>query len=563
VTLGNAARATYRDGVADLRILPLGGLGEVGMNCLALEQDGRVLLVDAGVTFDARGFGLDVVHPDFSCLEPYEGRIEGLVLTHGHEDHIGAVPYLLERFDIPVFGPPYALELLRSRRREHEILDDMHAEELVPGSRRRLGRFDLEAIRVAHSIADSLAFAFRTAAGTVVHTGDFRFDGTVAPTEQLDVARFRALGKEGVALLMSDSTNVQVESDAVGEGEVADRLESVIAQQRAGVVLGMFASNTVRMRRLGRIARATGRRLVPLGRSMVNHLQVARKLGYLPWPEELLWPADRIGELRRNEWIAVATGTQAEDYSALQRLARDEHHQMRLQGGDTVLMSSRVIPGHELQVTQMIGGFLRQGVEVVTAHDDALLHASGHATAPDQRRMIQETMPGAFLPLHGTRLHLEKHARIAKAEGVRSVVVAEDGEWVRFDGASLRPDGKEEIARTWRAHGREVAESLVLERRLLAQEGLVVAILHVPAEGASGAQVVLVSRGVFGSPALERDAHYAARDEVKQALAQASKEGRRKLDPETRESVQRAVRRAIQRVAGYRPTVHLEVIVSG
>lgn len=549
--------------MSDLRILPLGGLGEVGMNCLALEQDGDVLLVDAGVSFDARGFGLDVVHPDFSVLEPYEGRIKGLVLTHGHEDHIGAVPYLLERFDIPVYGPPYAIELLRSRRREHEILDDLDTEELLPGSRKRLGSFDLEAIRVAHSIADSLAFAFRTRAGTVVHTGDFRFDGTVAPTEQLDVARFRALGKEGVALLMSDSTNVQVEGDVVGEGEVAERLESVVAMQKGGVVLGMFASNTVRMRRLGRIAKATGRRIVPLGRSIVNHLQVARKLGYLPWPEELLWPADRIGELRRSEWIAVATGTQAEEFSALQRLARDDHHQVRLQEGDTVLLSSRVIPGHELAVTEMIGGLLRQGVEVITAHDDPLLHASGHANAPDQRRMIQETAPRAFLPLHGTRLHLEKHARIARAEGVASVAVAEDGDWLRFDGARLRLDGREEIGRTWRAHGREVAEELLEDRRLLAAEGLVVAILHVPAGGLGLAELVLVSRGVFGSAAIERDATLRAKEEVRVTLGTAAREGRRKIDPETRENVQRAVRRAVQRVAGYRPTVHLEVIASG
>jgi len=550
-------------GVSDLRILPLGGLGEVGMNCLALEQDGDVLLVDAGVSFDARGFGLDVVHPDFSVLEPFEGRIRGLVLTHGHEDHIGAVPYLLERFDVPVYGPPYAIELLRSRRREHEILDDLDAEELLPGSRKRLGSFDLEAIRVAHSIADSLAFAFRTRAGTVVHTGDFRFDGTVAPTEQLDVARFRALGKEGVSLLMSDSTNVQVEGDVVGEGEVAERLESVIAKLTGGVVLGMFASNTVRMRRLGRIAKATGRRIVPLGRSIVNHLQVARKLGYLPWPEELLWPADRIGELKRSEWLAVATGTQAEEFSALQRLARDEHHQVRLEEGDTVLLSSRVIPGHELPVTEMIGGLLRQGIEVITASDDPLLHASGHANAPDQRRMIQETAPRAFLPLHGTRLHLEKHARIARAEGVASVAVAEDGDWLRFDGSRLRLDGHEDIGRTWRAHGREVAEELLEDRRLLAAEGLVVAILHVPAAGAGGAELVLVSRGVFGSAAIEHDAIVRAKEEVRQTLATASREGRRKLDPETRENVQRAVRRAVQRVAGYRPTVHLEVFASG
>ncbi len=546
--------------MSDLRILPLGGLGEVGMNCLALEQDGEVLLIDAGVTFDARGFGLDVVHPDFTCLERFEGRIKGLVLTHGHEDHVGAVPYLLERFDIPVLGPPYALELLRSRRREHEILDDLHAEELVPGRRKRVGSFDIEPIRVAHSIADALAFAIRTRAGTVVHTGDFRFDGTVAPAEQLDVERFRALGKEGVALLMSDSTNVEVESDAVGEGEVAERLESLISKLKGGVVLGMFASNTVRLRRVGRIAKATGRRLVPLGRSLVNHLQVARRLGYLPWPEELLWPADRIGELRRDEWLALATGTQAEEYSALQRLAKNEHHQMRLAPGDTVLFSSRVIPGHEIAVTQMIGGLLRQGIEVVTAHDDPLVHASGHATAPDQRRMIQETMPGAFLPLHGTRLHLEKHARLARAEGIGSVVVAEDGDWVRFNEDGLRLDGHEDIGRTWRAHGRVVAESLLEDRRLLAAEGLVVAVLHVPVGGPGVAELVMVSRGVFGSAAMERDASNAARDEVRQALATAAKEGRKKLDPETREAVQRAVRRAVQKIVGYRPTVHLEVV---
>ena len=530
------------------------------MNCLALEQNGEILLIDAGVTFDSRGLGLDVVHPDFACLDRFDGRIKGLVLTHAHEDHVGAVPYLLERFDIPVYGPAYALELLKSRRREHPILDDMKAEEIAPGSRVRVGSFEVEAIRVAHSIADALAFAIRTNGGTVVHTGDFRFDGTLAPTEQLDIARFRALGKEGVALLMSDSTNVDVEGDTVGEGEVAERLESLVAKQTGGVILGMFASNTSRMKRIGKIATATGRRIVPLGRSIVNHLQIARRLGYLPWPEELLWPPDRIGELRRNQWLALATGTQAEEYSALQRIAKGQHHQVKLAGGDAVILSSRVIPGHELAVTEMIGGLLRQGVEVITAGDDPLVHASGHASAPDQRRMIQETMPAAFLPLHGTRMHLEKHAKLARAEGIRSVLVAEDGDRVRFDGSQLSPDFHEKVGRTWRAHGRVLAESLLDDRRLLAAEGLVVAILHVPSGGASGAQLVLVSRGVFGSAAMDREASVLAKEEVRQALAAASREGRESLDAATKDAVQRGVRRAVQKVAGYRPTVHLEIV---
>ena len=533
------------------------------MNCLALEVDGDVLLVDAGVTFDSRGLGVDVVHPDFSCLERFEGRVRGLVLTHGHEDHVGAVPYLLERFDVPVFGPPYALELLRSRRGEHEVLGAMRCDELVPGSRRRLGVFDLEAIRVAHSIADSLAFAFRTPAGMVVHTGDFRFDGTVAPAEQLDVARFRALGREGVSLLMSDSTNVLVDEDGVGEGEVAERLESVIARARGGVVLGMFASNTVRLRRVGQIARATGRRIVPLGRSLLNHLQIARKLGYLPWPEELLWSAERLGELRRSEWLVLATGTQAEDRSALRRLANDEHHLLRLEGGDAVIFSSRVIPGHELAVTELIGGLLRQGVEVITAGEDPLLHASGHATAPDQRRMIQETTPGALIPLHGTRLHLERHASLARAEGVASVAVAEDGDWIRLDGGALRLDGREAIGRVARSNGRVLAASLLEDRRALAAEGIVVAVLQSYGAGTEPPQLALASRGVFGSDDAEWNALQRAREEVRIVLASASREGGRKLDPATREEVRRAVRRAVQKVVGYRPVVHLEVLTRG
>ncbi len=425
--LASVAPETSRRGA--LRLFALGGLGEIGMNCLALEQRGEVLLVDCGVTFDDRRLGIDVVHPDFTALEAY--RIVGLFVTHGHEDHIGAIPYFLRRFDVPVYGPRYALGLVRERAAQHEILDHVHLHEIAPRARVAVGSFEVEPIRVTHSIADATALAIRTDAGLVVHTGDFKFDETPPDGETFDVARFQDLGRQGVRLLLSDSTNIDARGPTGSEEGVAVAIDDIVAGSEQAVVVAMFASNVHRLRILGDIARRHGRKLVALGRSVSTHARVARSTArstgdhagapYLEWPSDLVWPADRARELPRRALLGVATGTQGEEAAALARLARGEHQAFELVAGDVVVMSSRVIPGNEAAVVRVMGDLLRRGVELRTWWSDRAVHVSGHAHRDEQRRMIELVRPRAFVPLHGTLHHLFRHAELAREHCVAHV----------------------------------------------------------------------------------------------------------------------------------------------
>ena len=406
------------------------------MNCLALEQQGEVLVVDCGVTFDDRGLGIDVVHPDFTALERY--RVAGLFLTHGHEDHIGAIPYFLRRFDVPVYGPRYALGLVRERAAEHEILDHVTLHEVTPRQRVQVGSFEVEPIRVTHSIADATALAIRTDAGLVVHTGDFKFDDAPPDGETFDVARFQALAVEGIRLLLSDSTNIDARGPTGSEGAVGHALDDIVAAAEHAVVVAVFASNVHRLRILGEIARRHGRKLVALGRSVSTHARVARSIArstgehagapYLDWPNDLVWPADRARELPRRALLGVATGSQGEGAAALARLARGEHPAFDLAAEDVVVMSSRVIPGNEAAVVRVMGDLLRRGVAVRTWWSDRDVHVSGHAHRDEQRRMIELARPRAFVPLHGTLHHLFRHAALARELGVPEVCVLENGD---------------------------------------------------------------------------------------------------------------------------------------
>src|SRR5580692_9734003 len=451
-----------------VRLCPLGGLGEVGMNCQALEQDGWVLLIDCGVTFDSRGLGVDLIHPDFSALEPFRGRILGVFVTHGHEDHIGALPYFLRRFDVPVWAPPYALGLLRERADEHEVLRYARLVAVRPRQIASVGPFTVESIRVTHSIVDATALAIETAAGTVIHTGDFKFDDTPTDGEAFDEERLRELGDRGVALLCSDSTNIDTEHPTGSEESVAGTLLRLVREAKARVVVGLFASNVHRLRILGDIARITGRCLVPLGRSVRTHARVATDTGYLSWPVDHLVAPEAAGELPRERVLGVATGTQAETNAALSRLSRGEHA-LLLEPGDRIIFSSRIIPGHEPEVFALTSELLRKGFEVITRLDEPSAHVSGHAARPEQKRMIDLVRPRAFLPLHGTLHHLSRHKALAVSLGVPSTCVLEDGEVGELEGGGLLtkvsrwPSGRVHVA-----FGRPIAPEVLRERRMLA-----------------------------------------------------------------------------------------------
>lgn len=418
--------------VEPLRIFPLGGLGEVGMNCMALECAGDVIIIDCGTSFPADDYGIDVVHPRFDWLVSHRDRVRGVVLTHGHEDHIGALPYLLAacaptRLD--VYGPKHALRLVERRLAEHELEEQLSWLHVVRlGQPVSLGCFTVRTLRVSHSIADATALVIDSPAGRIIHTGDFNFDPEPSDGEHTDEAALEHWGNQGVDLLMSDSTNIDVRGEGGSEALVEQELEAVIGASTQRVFVALFASNIQRLIALGRIAQRCKRRIVLLGRSLAQHVEVAKDLGYLDWPHQLELPVERLSSYPRGEVLILCSGTQAESGSAMAKLAADDHRFARIQPGDTVVFSSRVIPGGERHVSELQDDLARLGAKVISRLTHPGVHTSGHACRQEQRRMLQLVRPRAFLPVHGTLHHLTSHAVLAKECGVSRTLVVENGQ---------------------------------------------------------------------------------------------------------------------------------------
>ena len=542
---------------AVLRILPLGGLGEVGMNCMALEQRGDAILVDCGVTFDDRGLGVDVVHPDFSPLDRLGAHVRAVIITHGHEDHIGALPYLLKRHDVPIYGPPYALGLVRSRLEEHEVLAHARLIETAPGRVFEVGSFTIEPIRVTHSIADATAIAITTDVGTVVHTGDFKLDPTPPDGEHFDAARFSKLGDDGVTLLMSDSTNVDVEGATGSESDVGEAIERLVASAPGAVIVAMFASNIHRLRLLGEIAKRQRRKIVLLGRGVGTHAKVARETGYLPWPDDIVLPDELARERVRKELLLVVTGSQGEDRAALARLARADHPSFEVAPGDRVIMSARTIPGNEPDVYAIQGQLMRRGVEVITARTERGVHVSGHAHRPDQRKMIELTRPKCFVPVHGTIHHLTRHAELAREMGVASVAVTENGRVVEVS----RDDDRArvmlgETIGAGRVHvwgGQPIAPSVLKMREWMAEQGVAFCVITYGAGGVP--DVLLETRGVMDDERGPKDLE-AAVHEVREALAGAQEHA---TDEDRAELARQAIRRSFKHSRMMRPVTVVKV----
>lgn len=545
-----------------MRIIVLGGLGEVGMNCLVLEQGGDALVIDCGVTFDDRGLGIDVVHPDFGALDDY--RVAGIFVTHGHEDHIGAIPYFLRRFDAPVFGPAYALSLVRERAAEHEVLAHADLRCVKPRGAERVGPFEVEPVRVTHSIADATALAIRTEAGLVVHTGDFKFDDAPPDGELFDVERFGELGREGVDLLFSDSTNIDALGPTGSEEGVGEALEAIVAGAPQAVVVAMFASNVHRLRMLGEIARRYGRKIVPLGRSVSTHARVARATArstgehagrpYLEWPVDLVWPAERARELPKRQILAVATGSQGEKMAALARLSRGDHGALDLAKDDVVVLSSRVIPGNEPEVMQVMNALLRRGVDVRSWHSNRAVHVSGHAHRQEQRRMLELIAPRAFVPVHGTLHHLLRHAELAREVGVPAVTVLENGDVATLElgGAGVRKTGRVPSGRVYVAAGRTLPSKVIAERAALASLGAVHVAVALDAGGALAGDIAIATRGVVDADA-DGALVEAARKEARSAFEALLALGEPLDDERIAETVRLAVRRTLARVLGFKP----------
>ncbi len=545
-----------------MRIVPLGGLGEIGMNCLAIEVGEDVVVVDCGVTFPRVDLGIDTYRPDLSWLEERRERVRGLILTHGHEDHIGAVSYFAERLEVPIHGPPYALELVRGRLAEHGFRDgEVDLRDARPGARITLGGIETEPIRVAHSIADALALVVRTKDGTVVHTGDFKLDTEPGDGGELtDEARLAEIGREGVRLLLSDSTNVDSHGRAGSEGAACRRLEELVLSAARRVVVGLFASNVVRLAALLAAARASGRKVALLGRSVQTHARIAAARGYLSMPSDLLLADGELAKTPSERVLVVAGGTQAERLAAMTKLSRREHPLLTLDRGDRVILSSRIIPGNEPGVSAMVGGFLRQGCELFTAQLDPGLHASGHAHRDEQRRMIELTEPRSFVPIHGTVGHLYRHAELARDAGVPEVLVVENGEIAALGGDAELGLTRDRAAfakiATW--FGEDVPQIALDERAALARSGVVLVTVVVDERGRALGAPSVATKGVI-DPIAEADVISTAARDAARALDEDARGGRPR-DAEIAGIVRSAVRRTFDSLLSRRPITLVNVV---
>jgi ribonuclease J len=506
-------------------VVGLGGLGEIGRNMTVFEYGGRLLLVDCGVLFpEADQPGVDLILPDFSYIAGRLDQVEALVLTHAHEDHIGAVPYLLrEREDIPLIGSRLTLALVRSKLTEHHLSPE--TVEVKEGEHGSFGPFDCEFFAVNHSIPDALAVSIRTPAGVVLHTGDFKMDQLPLDGRLTDLAGFARLGGEGVDLLMADSTNAEVPGIVRSERDIAPVLDEVFANADQRIIVACFASHVHRVQQILDTAAHHRRKVAFVGRSMVRNMGVARDLGYLRVPGGLLVDLREAEEMPPGDVVLISTGSQGEPMSALSRMAGRDHP-IRVAAGDTVILASSLIPGNETAVYRVINGLTRLGARVVHK-ESALVHVSGHAPAGELLYLLNLVKPRNFMPVHGEWRHLRAHARLAQLTGVpgKQIVIAEDGVVVDLVDGKAAITGAVPCGYVY-VDGLtvgEVTESQLKDRRILGEEGFISVVMVVDATSgkiAGGPEIHARGSGIDDSafsdvlPKLEDALERAAADGV-------------------------------------------------
>src|SRR5688572_311061 len=483
-----------------VRLIPLGGLGEIGLNMMLVEVDDDVIAVDCGLMFpDDELPGIDYVIPDFSYALAKREHFRAVLLTHGHEDHVGALPYLLRHTRVPVYGTALTLALVSEKLREHGLLDTADLRVMRPRDRIDVGPFRIEPIRVTHSIADGIGLAVHTPAGTVVHTGDFKLDPDPLDGQVADYDKFTALGDAGVLALCSDSTNVDRAGHTPSESEVGVSLARHFDAAAGRIILATFASHIHRLQKVLTLAAERGRRVALLGRSMERNVAVASQLGYLEVPDGVLLPLEELVGLPRSRQVILSTGSQGETHSALALMAAAEHKYVQIERGDLVIISARVIPGNERTVGRVINALLRLGADLLY-EDNAFVHVSGHASQEDLKLMLTLTRPRYFVPVHGEYRHLLGHAQLAESTGLTPdrIFVIEDGQGVELTKTTARlltgfPTGR--VFVDGRGVG-DVGPVVLRDRQLLAEEGMIVVSLAVDAAGAVLAGPDLASRGV-------------------------------------------------------------------
>jgi ribonuclease J len=514
-----------------LHIVPLGGLGEFGMNCMALRSGEDILVIDAGMMFpEAELLGVDIVVPDISYLIENRQRVRGIVLTHGHEDHIGALPWILSELNVPVWGTEFTLAYVEDKLDEHGLLENTDLREIRPGERFKVGPFTIHPIQVTHSLVDCVSLAIHTPLGVVIHTGDFKVDPTPTDNRLFDLHAFAEYGKEGVLALLQDSTNVERRGYTPSERAVRRKFDEVFARTERRLFISCFSSSIHRIKLAVELAWEHGRKIAFVGRSMISSSEIAEDLGYIEIPDGLLIHPGEIKNFAPEKICVMISGTQGEPMSALSRAAVDNHKHAKIEKGDTVVLSSRIIPGNEKAIYRMVDHLFRREAHVI--YDDGSsppVHVSGHASQEELKLIINLVKPKYFIPIHGEYRQLKLHAELAQSMrgSVGNVMLIESGDILEFDELGARKAGKVNVGRICIDSGSrtDVVEDLVIkDRRHLSEDGFVLPIIAInKLTGKVEVTPEIVTRGFSGG---ENGFWEEARAVVQQTLGQSSEEER-------------------------------------
>ena len=507
---------------AKVKIIPLGGVNEIGKNLTAIEYKNDIVIIDCGLRFpDEDMFGIDLVIPDITYLLKNRERVSGIFLTHGHEDHIGALPYVLKQLNVPVYGTKLTLGILETKLKEHGLLSSTELIRVKPRDVIRLNSVSVEFIKTNHSIADSVAIAIHTPLGVVLHTGDFKVDYTPIDGEPMDFARFAELGKKGVLVMMADSTNVERPGYTMSERIVGESFVRIFGKTKGRIIIATFASNIHRIQQIIDAAKIYGRKVAVSGRSMENNMQVAIELGYIEADKDMLIGIDHINKYNDNELVIITTGSQGEPMSALSRMASSDHRKVNIKEGDTVIISATPIPGNEKLVSRVINQLFKNGAEVIY-ESLAEIHVSGHAYQEELKLMQTLVKPRFFIPVHGEYRHLKQHGELAIKLGLpeKNLVIADIGDVIEVTRNSIKKNGSVASGQVF-VDGLGVGDvgNIVLrDRKHLSQDGILTVVVTLSKENKSiVAGPDIISRGFVyvreSEPLMEE-----ARDIVKSIL---------------------------------------------
>jgi ribonuclease J len=514
--------------IKEVSIMPLGGVGEIGKNMMLFEMNNEILIIDAGVMFPEDDLlGIDLVIPDFSYVKQNIDRVKAIVLTHGHEDHIGALPYLLKEIDIPVYGTKLTLGLVEGKLKEHKILKESKLKVVNPGNSINIGSFKVDFIRVNHSIADTCALALHTPLGPIIYASDFKFDQTPIDGEVADFHKLAELGDSspGVLALFSDSTNVEREGYTLSEKAVGSTIDSIFRKAKQRIVVATFASNIHRVQQIVDSAFKYNRKIAFTGRSMINNIEIARELGYLNIPDDMIVDIRDCTNMPESEIVLLTTGSQGEPMAALTRMARGDHYHINIKLGDTVIVSASPIPGNERFIGDTINQLFKRGAEVIY-EDVSGVHVSGHASQEELKLMINLVKPKYFVPTHGEYRHLHRHAALAEEVGIprKNIYIAEIGDIIRFTENEVKKAGTipaGQILVDGLGVG-DVGNIVLRDRRLLSEDGIIIIVVTIDKQGKILAGPDIITRGfVYIRESEELIAEATSR--VKEALIECEK----------------------------------------